>query len=119
MFFYLPFMPLGNAANVRPGASLPPFGDLLSRKRFMLRSQSVKQQSKDYFKHPLFIELSAVYLPTRLERAKSIVPYWREHKAPPKGLSDAPFSPVEQASKGLVFGNGGSSMGNVSYNLSP
>ncbi|KAF8965262.1 hypothetical protein BDZ97DRAFT_1812891 [Flammula alnicola] len=55
---------------------------------------------------------------TMVERVRGVGLQWRNEKGPPKDFSEKPFSPVEQAAAGLVFCNGGSSMGNVGFNKS-
>ena len=113
-FFYLPFMPLGSASNIRPGEEMPDFDSLLSKKRFLLRSKSMQAQAANYTKHPLFLELAEVRFPGRIQRAKSIGLQWRKEKRPPANLTQDLLSPVQEASSALVDCNGGSSMGNVS-----
>ncbi|KDR81680.1 hypothetical protein GALMADRAFT_239796 [Galerina marginata CBS 339.88] len=115
--FSLPFMPLGSASRLRPGVEMPSLESLLSKKRFLLRSKSVKDQAEKYLRHPLFMEFAATSSPARVQSTKVVGVHWRNYKAPPKHLSDKPMSLMEQASAGLVLGNGGSSMGNVDFLL--
>lgn len=113
-FFYsLPIMPLGKASSLRPGAKLPSYDTLLSRKRFWLRSRLVQKQADKYIRNPLLLELGSLALPGRVQRAKDVAIQWRKAKGPPVGSSGRLLSPMEQAAAGLVFCNGGSSMGNV------
>ena len=112
-FFALPTMPLGAASSLRPGADVPPFETLLSRKRFWLRSRLIRTQADKFIRNPLLVELGSIMLPGRVERARSVALQWRKEKGAPAGLTDTVLSPMEQASAGVVFCNGGSSLGNV------
>ncbi|KAF9562551.1 hypothetical protein CPC08DRAFT_687538 [Agrocybe pediades] len=111
--FSLPFMPLGKATNIKPGMQMPPFEDLLSAKRFMHRAKDVKIQAAKFIKNPLFMEINSISAPGRIQRVQSAGIPWRNGIKAPKGLTDRLLSPQEQAANGLVFCNGGSSMGNV------
>lgn len=115
--FSLPFMPLGKAAKIKPGMPMPPFEDILSTKRFLHRAKRVKVQATQYIKHPLFMEINAAGAPGRIQRVRSAALQWRSAQRPPNGLSDMQVSPQEQAANGLVFCNGGSSMGNVGFRV--
>lgn len=112
-YFALPIMPLGAASSLRPGAQLPSFETLLSRKRFWLRSRSIRSQADRFIRNPLLLELGSIALPGRVERAKSVALQWRKEKGPPTGFTNTALSPMEQASTNFIFCNGGSSMGNV------
>ncbi|KAF8201727.1 hypothetical protein BJ912DRAFT_514561 [Pholiota molesta] len=113
-FFYsLPMMPLGASARLRPGAEVPPFDAMLSKNRFLLRSRLIKKQSNNTFKHPLFLELGSVSRPARLAFHKRKAFQWRTERGPPKDFTAKTFSPLEEAARGPVFNNGGSSMGNI------
>lgn len=113
-FFYsLPMMPLGAAACLRPGAEVPPFEAMLSKNRFLLRSRSIKRQSNNTIKHPLFLELGSISRPARIALHRRTAFQWRTEKDPPKDFTDRSFSPLEEAARGPVFNNGGSSLGNV------
>ncbi|KAH9484367.1 hypothetical protein JR316_0003848 [Psilocybe cubensis] len=122
-YFALPTMPLGTT-RLRPGMNMPHFGDLLSKKRFLFRCKQVREQSIEITKHPLFLEFQEVGAPARIQRNKIAARQWLGG-GPPKTLSNKPMSPMEQATAGLVFCNGGSSMGNTdkllprTYPLSP
>ncbi|KJA27097.1 hypothetical protein HYPSUDRAFT_35660 [Hypholoma sublateritium FD-334 SS-4] len=112
-YFALPIMPLGAASSFRPGAELPAFETLLSRKRFWLRSRSVRSQADRFIRNPLLLELGSIALPARVERARSVGLQWRKEKGSLTGVTNTILSPMEQASTSFIFCNGGSSMGNV------
>jgi hypothetical protein len=111
--FSLPYMPLGSASTMRPGMSLPSYGELLSLRRFILRSKAIRDQSVCYMKHPLFLELAAFSLPGQVARLAGVAQQWRKSKGPPAHFNDKSLTPAEQASPGLVISTGGTSIGNV------
>lgn len=111
--FSLPYMPLGSASEVRPGMSLPSYGELLSLRRFILRSKAIREQSVCYMKHPLFLELAAFSLPEQVARLAGVAQQWRKSKGPPAHLDDKSLTPAEQASAGLVISTVGTTMRNV------
>ena len=117
-FYSISFLPLGSAAKLQPGMALPAVGDLLTRGRFFYRAKLVQKQGRAFMGNPLFLEVgnSAFSQRRRVERAKATALEWRERNGPPIALSDRSLTPMEQAF-GLVFCNGGSSMGNVSCYL--
>ncbi|PPR03611.1 hypothetical protein CVT24_007727 [Panaeolus cyanescens] len=112
--YRLPFMPLGRARNLTPGMVLPPFADLLSIPRFFHRCEVIKKQADALMKHPLFIELGSEGSPRSVERMRSIGEEWQGHQTGRLQTETMKLNPQEQASRHLVFGTGGSSMGNVS-----
>jgi len=65
--------------------------------------------------HPLFIELTAVEGPGQVERSRQLGLYWRKERRPPQHVNGDLLSPIEQAKKGPVFCNGGSTMGNMDH----
>jgi len=103
----LPFMPLGSAMNLKPGDSLPGIQDLLSFQRFLLRSRSIKEQSLNLAKHPLFLPVSASRSQASLERLKDVARNWQERQG-----EAAVHIPVMEQSP--VLTHSGSSLGNVS-----
>ncbi|KAG5647225.1 hypothetical protein DXG03_000760 [Asterophora parasitica] len=105
-FLRLSFMPLGSAANLAPGDDLPSFTDLLSFPRFLLRSRSIRQQSANLTKHPLFVHISMARSQASIDRLKDVATSW-----PAKQGQLAAQIPVTE--QGLVLSHGGSSMGNI------
>lgn len=78
---YLPFMPTVNvklATDSRGEVQTPPFLSLLPRNRFFHRCHIVKQQSQALARHPLFLELSACKVPSRVERTRKNALHWRQ-----------------------------------------
>lgn len=111
--FSLPYMPLGSASTIPPAMSLPSYGELLSLRRFILRSKAIRDQSVCYMRHPLFLELAAFSLPGYVARVAGVAQQCRKSKGPPAHFSDKSLTPAEQASSGLVISTGGTSIGNV------
>lgn len=65
--------------------------------------------------HLFFMELAAVTGPPRVKTAKELGLHWRKEGHPPQHTNSDFLSSIEQAKQGLVFCNGGSSMGNVKF----
>jgi hypothetical protein len=109
--YTLPFMPMGTGSNLAPGDALPEFHDLLSPARFWLRCNSVMQQIRSLFRHPLFPYCLAL---DRVERSKVAALHW-ETQHDKQGHVDARIIPcIEQGrAYGPVMSHGGSSFGNV------
>ncbi|KAF8636658.1 hypothetical protein AX17_003464 [Amanita inopinata Kibby_2008] len=116
--YQLPFMPLGAASRLAPGDELPAFHDLLSRGRFVHRSNSIRKQAAEFVEHPLFLEIATARLPNRVEKVRETAMAWRE--AQPRQQDYAPITipVIDQGREGLVMSHGGSSFGNVD-NLLP
>ncbi|TDL25416.1 hypothetical protein BD410DRAFT_819988 [Rickenella mellea] len=111
-FFFnkLPFMPTSEWGAGNWYNDTPSFPDLLSRERFFLRCRIVKHQTISYMRHPLFLELALLRTPARVDRARNLGLLWREaqlRREEPR-MDDLPV-----AGRGVVFANGGSSMGNI------
>lgn len=117
-FFYtLPYMPLGAASNITPGAPVPSYSDLLSKKRFAYRCGLIKQQADRVLRHPLQYEIGTNMLSTRVLFVKSTAEDWKKRVLLQKPSDRQLLSAQELASTGMVFGHGGSSFGNVSFAL--
>jgi hypothetical protein len=67
----LPRMPSCNSTN-------PSFEELLSRKNFINRCISVKNQTDDYVNHPLFHEMNSVLYLGRLENQMKAATLWEK-----------------------------------------
>jgi hypothetical protein len=72
--FYLysmPFLPLGQAAELKPGMPLPGVGNLLTRERFFYRAKSIQKQAKTMLGDPLFLEIGESRIRQLLQTAMS------------------------------------------------
>ncbi|TFK76291.1 hypothetical protein BDN72DRAFT_755683 [Pluteus cervinus] len=113
----LPFMPLGEAQDIRPGVPLPTFSQLLTPSRFLLRSRSVKQQMANVIQNPLGLDVLNAGLPGHIQTLREVV---RVANQTPKMTRDLTLlTPMEQSRKGFVIISGGSSVGNVDALLPP
>lgn len=111
-FYRLPFIPLGDAANLSSSASLPSHGDMLTKARFIYRCQTMKRNIADFMKHPLFFEMNEAWLPARLQRLRGIALAMRTGGAN-RDAATTLLSPQEQAALGIVMNHGGATLGNV------
>jgi hypothetical protein len=114
--YSLSFLPLGEAAELKPGMGLPEVGDLLPRKRFFYRAKLVQKQANSLLGSPLFLEIgdSSMSQQRGVESARDRALQWKASMTGgPDALSDRVLTPKERA-VGFVACNGGSSMGNVS-----
>jgi len=116
--YHLPFLPLGAASQLRPGMAVPNFDALLSKKRLVLRSKMIIKQSNNFVKHPLFLEITTTSSPRRVDRMREMALRHRKHDVPASHDNEPILTPMEQASSRLVFGNLGSTMGNVRIRVS-
>jgi len=116
--YHLPFLPLGAASQLRPGMAVPNFDALLSKKRLVLRSKMIINQSNNFVKHPLFLEITTTSSPRRVDRMREMALRHRKHDVPASHDNEPILTPMEQASSRLVFGNLGSTMGNVRIRVS-
>ncbi|KAF8077876.1 hypothetical protein FPV67DRAFT_17561 [Lyophyllum atratum] len=105
-FLGLPFMPLGSSTKIAPGGTLPDVQDLLSPSRFLLRSQSLRKQSPNLTKHPLFLHVSGARSQASVKRLQDVARNWQEKQG-----EDAIHIPVMDQSP--VFSHSGSSLGNI------
>lgn len=105
----LPYMPLGKAQKIKPGAEMPSIADMLTLDRFLLRSRLARKQMDDALSHPLTLDMLHVGGPRRVavnrKRAEE-----NTHFTPSTKL----LSPIEQAEAGMVLNHAGSTIGNVS-----
>lgn len=116
-FFKLPFMPAVPYARSEQhlfplNNGSPPFSSLLSHGRFLLRCNSIKQQSKQFLHHPLFLELVDAQLPGLVAQRKMERKLWEQFQNGQLQEAAVPIGAMEE--DGAVFHNGGSSIGNVS-----
>ncbi|KAJ3990388.1 hypothetical protein F5890DRAFT_1612321 [Lentinula detonsa] len=129
-FLVLPFMPLGEAGTLSDGAiqvfssdeyEVPPFGKLLSKKRFLLRCRSVRKQSSEVFRHSRFLDVHAARIPMRIDRSRTTALMYRKDIARPEFGDDAMIPVLEQpeAMGGAVMGHGGSSFGKSDHLVPP
>ncbi|KAJ4472090.1 hypothetical protein J3R30DRAFT_3523033 [Lentinula aciculospora] len=130
-FFTLPFMPLGEAGDLADGKfvqgilsndiEMPPFEKMFSRKRFLLRCNSIRKQSSQFFRHPRFLDVHAARIPFRIQRCRTWALVWRKDIARPDVGHDAPIPVVKQpeAEGGAVMAHGGSSFGNSDHLIPP
>jgi hypothetical protein len=115
-FYAMSFLPLGQAAELKPGMMLPEVGSLLTRDRFFYRAKLIQNQAKARVGSPLFLEIGESVMSQQrvVESARQRALLW---KAGLTGismkLSDKVMTPMEQAA-GLVVCNSGSNIGNVS-----
>ena len=90
----------------------PPFSALLSQGRFVLRSNTIKQQFKKLLAHPLFFEIASARLPTGQPFRKQAGRFWARIRE--GGELDEPERQVPSVlTNDVIYHNGGSSMGNV------
>jgi hypothetical protein len=119
-FFRYPisFLPLGQAAGLKPGMALPEVGNLLTRERFFYRATLVQKQAKALLGSPLFLEIGESMLSQRrtVESGRGRALQWKGSMTGNRlALSDRVLTPQERAARpGFVAVNGGSSIGNVS-----
>ena len=118
-YFFLShsFMPsvsdkwIANNANVLEDGA-PPFSALLSQGRFVLRSNTIRQQFKRFVAHPLLFEIASVRLPTNMPLRKQAGWLWAKNRG--GGKLDEPEKHVPSVlTDDVIYHNGGSSMGNV------
>ncbi|KAH6908840.1 hypothetical protein BKA70DRAFT_1103346 [Coprinopsis sp. MPI-PUGE-AT-0042] len=106
-FYQLPFIPLGAAANLRPGSALPHHFDMFSKGRFNFRCQKMKNNIKEFMQHPRFLEMNEAYMPIRLQRLRDVA------RKPKEGEPLPNMNPREQAAQGIVMNHGGATLGNL------
>jgi hypothetical protein len=95
----------------------PSFSALLSQGRFVLRSNTIKQQFKKLLTHPLFPEIAGARLPTGQPLRKQAGRFWAKIRE--GGELDEPETHVPSVlTDDVIYHNGGSSMGNASI-ISP
>jgi len=112
--YSIPFLPLGQAAELKPGMPLPEVGNLLTRERFFYRAKLVQKQAKALLKSPLTLEIGDFELHQYMREQKEAISQQRARTGTTGiPLSDRTMTPMEQAA-GFVALNGGSSIGNVS-----
>lgn len=110
-FWYisLPSMPFCKRPVETWGEQFPSFDELLSRTQFKRRVDFVKRKMTQVVKSPLFLEISSMRMPARVDRTRKAAMIWRERlQNPEMEIPSEPSPPV-------VFANGGSSLGNVSF----
>jgi hypothetical protein len=110
------FLPLGQAAGLKPGMALPEVGSLLTRERFFYRAKLVQSRAKSLLGSPLFLEIEEPSILQRraVECARERALQWKgSMTGDPLALSDRVLTPQERTG-GFVVLNGGSSFGNVS-----
>lgn len=112
-FYILPYMPLGIASNISPGAPVPSYSDLLSNKRFAYRCTLIKKQAELALRHPLQYEVGIPRLIARLRFLSGTTKTWRQHRLFGSIVDHELLSVQEQATAGVVYGHGGSSFGNT------
>ncbi|KAF8574268.1 hypothetical protein K439DRAFT_1624450 [Ramaria rubella] len=83
----LPRMPL--AQQLDYGQMYPTFDALLSKARFLHRCQVAKQQTMNYFSHPLLTEFAHIMGRELLEKAKIHAQNWRVQSGDQKGATTA------------------------------
>lgn len=119
-FFYtLPYMPLGAAANISPGAPIPSYSDLLSDRRFAYRCTLIRKQAESTLRHPLRYEIGIPRLVSRIRFLTDIAKTWKRRKLLYNSADHQLLSAQEQATAGLIYDHSGSSFGNVSPKPSP
>ncbi|KZT28425.1 hypothetical protein NEOLEDRAFT_1086705 [Neolentinus lepideus HHB14362 ss-1] len=123
-FFFctLPFMPSVSESECEADGT-PPFSKLLSRERFFYRCKLIKNQTSEFLRHPLFLEIASARLPGRIARVKFTTLHWIQTTGIlTKELEDVYRSilamqddgrPETNNGDGLVTTHGGSSMGNI------
>jgi len=96
------------------GDDAPPFSALLSQGRFVLRSNVIKQKFKKFLTHPLLFEIANARLPMGQPLRKQAGKFWMEiHEG---GELDEREKPVPSVlTDDVIYHNGGSSAGNVSF----
>ncbi|KAF9454559.1 hypothetical protein P691DRAFT_692196, partial [Macrolepiota fuliginosa MF-IS2] len=112
-FYTLPYIPLGAASNIAPGAPVPSYNDLLSKKRFGYRCGLIKEQADRVLRHPLQYEIGTARLPTRIQFGKDTAENWRQKTLLHHPADCQIMSAQELATAGMVLNHGGSSFGNV------
>ncbi|KIK65679.1 hypothetical protein GYMLUDRAFT_39184 [Collybiopsis luxurians FD-317 M1] len=131
-FFTLPFMPLGEAGvlidDLAAAGSgdwneeVPYFDKLLSRARFLLRSNMIRTQSAEVFRHQRFLDISVARMPGRIERTRGTALLWRDGVSRPivsRSEASIPAPDQPQAIGGAVLTHGGSSFGNADHLVPP
>lgn len=114
-FYHLPYMPLGAASNITPGAHIPSYDDLLSRKRFAYRCGLVKKEADRALRHPLHYEISVARYPSRIALGRAVVENWRHKTLLQSAVDCRVWSVQDLAANGMVLGHGGSTFGNVGF----
>jgi hypothetical protein len=89
------------------------YGNLMSRRTFFYRCQSVRKQMKDYLKHPLMLQFAALLEQRACVGKKALIDVWRARDSLIEKAPVTSKSPL-LGNTGAVFSNGGSSFGAVS-----
>ncbi|TFK77444.1 hypothetical protein BDN72DRAFT_44127 [Pluteus cervinus] len=110
-FLTLPFMPLGEAQNIRPGMPLPTFSQILTPARFLLRSHSIKRQMANVIQNPLSLDVLNAGLPGHVQTVREFAQATNRN---PHITSDQKLlTPMGQSQMGFVITHGESSVGNL------
>jgi len=115
--YSISFLPLGKAAELKPGMTLPEVGNLLTRDRFLYRAKLVQNQAKVRLGSPISLEFGESMMCQQriVESTRERALLWKASMTGiPSVLSDRVMTPMERAA-GLLVCNGGSNIGNVSY----
>ncbi|KAJ3892597.1 hypothetical protein GG344DRAFT_45122 [Lentinula edodes] len=129
-FFTLPFMPIGEVGELADGNNegissvdikIPPFEEMLSRARFLLRCNNIRSQASEIFHHPRFLDIHVARIPMRIKRCRHAALVFRNDIIRPEVGSDALIPPLQQpeAGGGAVMAHGGSSFGNSDHLVPP
>ncbi|KAH7886821.1 hypothetical protein F5I97DRAFT_1808183 [Phlebopus sp. FC_14] len=109
--YVLPFMPLGESASSELLDGAPSFSSLLSFKRFLHRSNLLKNQSEKLFRHPRFVEISVAALAERVAPSRAAALDYVRRGRKRSGCESAPIDWIgrEDPILSLI----GSSLGNM------
>ncbi|TFK76290.1 hypothetical protein BDN72DRAFT_891369 [Pluteus cervinus] len=107
----LPFMPLGETRNIKPGMPLPTLSQLLTPSLFFLRSRLIEQQMANMTRNLLSLDVLNARLLGRVQTLREIVQ--AVNRSPQMTRDLTLLTPMEQSRKGIVITHGGFSLGNV------
>ena len=74
---FMPSVPLERVTDALGEISIPSFLDLLPKSRFFYRCHLLKQQAQELSHHPLFLELTACRMLSKMDIVKEDALHWR------------------------------------------